>query len=364
MTRTAQVAFSGKPNRVSDGDHARRDAVVPLTRLRFPGCAALIAGLCFVVLACTPALAAVTVETHDDRVDVAIDGEPFTAYVFKGHRKPILYPVKGPGGVPMTRSWPMEEGVAGEPHDHPHHESVWFTHGIVNGVDFWLSSPLALKPAAREDNRLEHVEIVAAEGGAEGVIESRNRWMAADGRHVCSDTRRLVFGGDDTARTIDHSITIHADHGPVTFGDTKEGTMALRVHHALQLTDVDGSKGAAGHCLNSEGQRDADVWGKPARWVGYWGPINGHTLGVAMLDHPANLRHPSRWHARDYGLFAANPFGLHDFTKAPKGAGDHVIPAGGSLTLRHMIVLHRNDPETAGIEARWQAWATAAEETP
>jgi hypothetical protein len=256
----------------------------------------------------------------------------------------------------------MEEGVAGEPHDHPHHESVWFSHGIVNGIDFWISSPLALKPAARADDRVEHVELLTASGGDEGVIEARNRWLTADGTQVCSDTRRLVFGGDDTARTIDYRITIHADHGAVTFGDTKEGTMALRVHHALQLKDVDGSTGAAGHCLNSEGQRDADVWGKAARWVGYWGPIDGAVMGIAMLDHPANLRHPSHWHARDYGLFAANPFGLHDFTKAPKGSGDHVIPAGGSLTLRYLLVFHRDDPETAGIEARWQAWAAADRE--
>lgn len=136
--------------------------------------------------------------------------------------------------------------------------------------------------------------------------------------------------------------------------------MALRVHHPLQVKDVDGSKGAAGHCLNSQGERDADVWGKAARWVGYWGPIDGTVMGVAMLDHPANLRHPTRWHARDYGLLAANPFGLHDFTKAPKGSGDHVIPADGSLTLRYLIVLHRGDTETAGIDARWQAWAATA----
>jgi hypothetical protein len=181
--------------------------------------------------------------------------------------------------------------------------------------------------------------------------------VKADGTVVCTDATRLVFGGDATTRTIECTVTIHADHGPLVFGDTKEGTMGIRVPTPLQLKDLNGSKGAAGHCTNSEGQRDDDVWGKAARWVGYWGPIGGKTVGIAVLDHPDNLRHPTHWHARDYGLVAANPFGLHDFTGAAKGTGDHTIPAGGSLTLRYLFVFHEGDSEAAGIEDRWQRWA-------
>lgn len=302
------------------------------------------------------AAAEVTVETREDRIDVAIDGKPFTSYVHAGHRKPILFPVIGSGGVAMTRSWPMADGVAGEPHDHPHHESIWFSHGDVNGIDFWASSPVAGKPERRDNNRIEHAALVKAEGGREGVIETENRWLKADGTQVCSDRRRLVFGGATTSRTIDYSITIHADHGPVTFGDTKEGTMALRVPVQLQLKNLEGSKGAAGHCTNSAGHVGAEVWGKPASWVAYWGPIEGRTVGVAMLDHPDNLRHPTYWHARDYGLVAANPFGVHDFTGAAKGAGDHTIPPGGSLTLRYLLVAYEGDPEEAGIDALWKTW--------
>jgi hypothetical protein len=201
------------------------------------------------------------------------------------------------------------------------------------------------------------VELVRTESGDEGVIESKNRWVKADGTVVCTDATRLVFGGDATTRMIECTVTIHADHGPLVFGDTKEGTMGIRVPTPLQLKDLNGSKGAAGHCTNSEGQRDDDVWGKAARWVGYWGPIGGKTVGIAVLDHPDNLRHPTHWHARDYGLVAANPFGLHDFTGAAKGTGDHTIPAGGSLTLRYLFVFHEGDSAAAGIEDRWQRWA-------
>lgn len=300
---------------------------------------------------------------HDDRVDVTIDGKPFTSYVFAGHRKPILFPILSPAGTGLTRQWPIVKGVAGEPHDHPHHESLWFTHGKVNGHDFWASHPEAGKAAYREGPRVEQAKLETSGQGRAAAIETENRWVTANGTVVCTDVRRLEFAGDEQARTIDFVITIRADHGPLVFGDTKEGTMALRVHPALQLKDMYGSTGAAGRITDSEGRTDADVWGKTARWVDYSGPVAGQTQGVAIFDHPANLRHPAHWHARDYGLMAANPFGLHDFSGAPEGAGDHAIPAGESLTLRYRFVFHLGDAAAAGIKDRWTTWA-ASTKTP
>lgn len=304
-----------------------------------------------------PLIAEVRLERHDDHIDVTIDGTPFTSYRFTDLTKPVLFPIIGPTGVGMTRQWPLVKDVAGEPHDHPHHESLWFMHGKVNGHDFWASHPEAANAAHRRGLKVEQVAIRVCESGPTGVLETDNRWVTGNGDVVCTDTRRLVFAGDDDVRTIDFTITIHADHGPVTFGDTKEGTMALRVHPALQTKDVHGSRGAAGRIVNSEGQSNDAAWGQAARWVDYSGPIEGQAAGIAVFDHPDNLRHPARWHARDYGLVAANPFGLHDFANAPAGAGDHVIPAGGTLALRYLFVFHRGDAEAAKIEARWQRWA-------
>ena len=294
---------------------------------------------------------------HDDRVDVTIDGKPFTSYVFTGHRKPILFPILSPAGTGLTRQSPMVKGVAGEPHDHPHHESLWFMHGKVNGQDFWASHPEAVNPEHRHGPLVEQTRLETSEPGQPAVIETENRWLTADGKVVCTDSRRLEFTGDDQARSIDLEITIRADHGPVTFGDTKEGAMGLRVHPALQLKNAYGSTGATGRITDSEGRIDADVWGKAARWVDYSGPVEGKVQGVALLDHPANLRHPAHWHARDYGLVAANPFGLHDFAGAPAGAGDYTIPAGESLTLRYRFVFHLGDAAAAAIEDRWKTWA-------
>ena len=133
--------------------------------------------------------------------------------------------------------------------------------------------------------------------------------------------------------------------------------MALRVRSALQPVDAYQSTGAVGKIVNSSGLIDGAAWGKPARWVDYSAPIAGRTIGVAAFDHPTNLRHPALWHAREYGLCAANPFGIHDFTGAPPGSGDYTIPAGGTLELRYRFVFHTLDAEGARVEERWQQWA-------
>jgi hypothetical protein len=130
--------------------------------------------------------------------------------------------------------------------------------------------------------------------------------------------------------------------------------MGIRSHPALNLK----GKVAAGKAVNSEGLTGAAIWGKPARWVDYFAPIDGKTAGIACFDHPSNLRHPTTWHARDYGLIAANPFGLHDFDKKnPKGTGDHLIKKGQTLTLKYRWVFHTGTTAEAKIEEQWKAWA-------
>ena len=296
---------------------------------------------------CTAPAAAqpsVAVIGDEGKIRVEIDGELFTEYVYAGRMKPILYPVHGPSGVPMTRNFPMRQNVPGEEDDHPHHESMWFAHGSVNGIDFWLS----------EDDCGKQVQekiVVTTSDALRGSLVTKNRWVAPSGETVCTDTRRITFHVLEDARAIDWDITIHASAGDLVFGDTKEGTFAARVHPNLKPGDE------PQRLVNSHGDHGTKAWGKRAPWVDYWGTINGHIVGMAIFDHPLNLRHPTWWHARNYGLFAANPFGIHDFEQQPAGVGECRLANGDNLRLRYRVLLHRGDASQAQLDARYQEYA-------
>ncbi len=287
--------------------------------------------------------AEVTVKESPQGVTVELDGLPFTTYLVKSGSKPILWPVIGPTGKRVTRNWPMETGVPGETdRDHPHQRSLWFSHGDVNGIDFWSEGK----------GRIEHREFVKVAGGPEAVIVTKNDWLSPDGsQRICQDERTLRFGGDKDRRWIDFDITITATDGPVVFGDTKEGSFGVRTASSMR---VDSKKG--GRIVNSEGQQDKAAWGKPAAWVDYQGPVDGEQQGIAILNHPSSFRFPTYWHVRTYGLFAANPWGLSDFTAGAK-KGQYTLPAGESLTLRYRVLLHTGDEKSAGIAEAFADYA-------
>ncbi len=285
-----------------------------------------------------------SVKKHDRGVTVEIDGKLFTEYLIETGPKPILWPIIGPTGVAMTRAFPMEK-IEGEKQDHPHQRSLWFTHGDVNGIDFWSE--------LKGHGSIVHREYVAAKGGdGSAVIATRNDWLGPDGKKQCEDERTLTFGADDKVRTIEFDITLKASEGPVTFGDTKEGTMGIRIPTVM---DVNSKKG--GRIVTSEGLADTAAWGKPAAWVDYHGPLEGKVVGIAILNHPSSFHYPTRWHVRDYGLFAANPFGLKDFEKDDKLKGGYTIPAGESITLRYRFVFHEGDEKAAGIAQLFEHYA-------
>ena len=163
-----------------------------------------------------------------------------------------------------------------------------------------------------------------------------------------------------TQRSLDVRVTIHATEGDVTFKDTKEGTFGVRTHPNLRL-DREGEEFASmtGIAVNSEGDQNHDLWGKRARWVDYSGSIDGQSLGVAMFDHPANPRHPTWWHARNYGLVAANPFGIHDFENLPNkpSRGDFTIKKGETAAFLYRVLLHRGDAKQADVARHYQQFA-------
>jgi hypothetical protein len=275
-------------------------------------------------------------------LEVDLGGQPFTTYQAPEGLKPYFFPLIGPTGKLFTRAYPMKE-VPGEKRDHPHQKSLWFTHGKVNEIDFW--SEAKGHGSIRETSRSLVTAISAL-----GQLRTTDDWVAPDGKVVCTDERVVRFFSTSQVRYLDFDITIKADHGPVTFGDTKEGMFGVRVASSM---DVDAKKG--GKITNSDGLTDAAAWGKPATWVDYTGPVEGETVGIAILNHPSSFRHPTTWHVRTYGLFAANPFGWHDF--GLKKSGDHTIPAGESIHFGYRVILHKGDTASAALAEAYEGYA-------
>ncbi len=287
--------------------------------------------------------AELTAEKTPQGVRVAIDGQPFTEYLTQSGAKPILWPILGPTGKPMTRAYPMGE-APNEKKDHVHQRSLWFTHGDVNGISFWEESA--------KGGTIRHRRFVTIQSGPQAVVETENDWLGPKGQKVCEDRRRLTFAAQGETRWIDFDITLAASAGPVKFGDTKEGTFGLRIAETMK---VEAKRG--GRIVNSEGATDDKAWGKRAAWVDYYGPVDGQTVGIAVMNHPRSFRFPTYWHVRTYGLFAANPFGVRDFTGGKGGDGSYTLPAGQSISFYYRVLFHKGDEKRAKVAGAYEAYA-------
>ncbi|MCC9609671.1 PmoA family protein [Blastopirellula sp. JC732] len=288
--------------------------------------------------------AEVTVKETADGADVLIDGELFTRYLKKSGAKPILYPIIGPADMQMTRNYPMTEAGPDEKNDHIHHRSFWFTHGEVNDTDFWAETGDKL-------GTQEHTAFKKLASGQEGVIVADCDWVDHNGKKILKDERTYKFGVLGDARYIDLDVTLTATDAPVKFGDTKEGSFGIRVAGTMK---VEAKKG--GEIVNSHGDKDVKAWGKPAPWVDYHGPVGDKKGGVAILEHPSSFRAPTYWHVRTYGLFAANPFGLHDFKGDKSLDGSYTLSPGESIKFSYRVLLHAGDEKDADVAGAFEAY--------
>ena len=285
-------------------------------------------------------------------ITVSRDGKLVTRYLVFSGAKPILWPVKGPYGDDITRGYPMREASATERNDHVHHRSFWFTHGNVNGIDFWSEG--------KDHGNIVHRKFSVVKGGEQAVIVSHNDWLSADGKKVCEDVRRLTFGAEGKSYWIDFDTTVTASAGPVKFGDTKEGSFGVRVAGSMKVTSK-----PAGHVINTHGDTDGNAWGKAAPWVDYYGSAvpKGKVVGIAIMNHPSSFRYPTYWHVRTYGLFTANPFGLHHFKGDNSIDGSHQMKEGETMTLHYRVLVHPGDVEQGGIAEAFKKY-TALKKTP
>ncbi len=311
----------------------------------------LIINLSALAIAIPSVLAEVTVREDGDQWAIRIDGELFTKYRLD-RNNPCFYPVIGPAGVRMTRQFPLEDAAPGEKSDHPHHTSLWFTHGDVNKLDFWHGGG---KHKEKGGKVVQDKLINRTDGANEASMITSNKWVSLVGeKEICRDVRRMAFGKTtDGSKYVDFKITITATNGDVVFGDTKEGSMSIRTHPNLRLQ----GEVANGQALNSAGDENKDLWGKAAKWVNYWGEVDGKSVGVSIFDHPKNPRHPTTWHARDYGLIAVNPFGYSYFYKGQNKRGDLTIKDGESVTFRYRFLFHGNGADKTKVENHYTDFA-------
>lgn len=278
---------------------------------------------------------------------VTADGEDFTQLIYSD-QKPFLYPVIGPTGANMTRYFPMKRNVPGESQDHPWHTSVFYAHGSVNGIDFWNERTAKHREACIE---LMEIEEASSIDDGKARIIAHHKWTVA-GRPLLTDRTEIVFEADNRKRVIDYSIMLIASESDVMLGDTKEGCMAVRMHPKFRVKD----QGAS--VVNSEGDSGRSVWGKPAKWITYTNEFGGQTLGISILDHPSNFRYPTTWHARDYGLCAANAFGLSYFTGDESVSGDYLLKKGEELSFSYRLIFHQGGVQEIGVDEQHTLWAS------
>jgi hypothetical protein len=275
---------------------------------------------------------------------VTVAGRAFTSYRYGREfpDKPVFYPVLGPNGARVNREYPMVVDVPGESADHPHHQSLFFTYDEVNGTNFWNPEPTG--------RRIEHLR-----GSIDGPsLVAALAWKDRAGNVLLEENKRVTFGGRSDVFWMDHDSTLTATRVPVAMGDTKEGAFGLRLNDTLK------ENGGSGRYINAEGlETAADVWGKTSAWVAIRGSVKeasgAKDVTVAIFAHPSSLNFPPYWHARDYGLFAANPFGRRGYDpRAPEritrlDVGDHV-------RTRFRLAVYDGQVSKATLDQDYLAW--------
>ena len=318
----------------------------------------------------------ISVNESAQRVDVTIDGKPFTSYIWPSTlKKPVLYPLRSAQGTAITRGFPLDPRQ-GERVDHPHHVGLWLNHGDVNGLDFWNNTDAIPAADAKKMGTIQHRRIVEAKSGADkGELTVETAWLTPDDKQLLKETTRFVFRGGAKGRTIDRITTLTALDQKVVFRDSKEGFLGMRVRRELEqpadkpevFTDASGKStnvpvldntGVSGKYVSSQGKEGDAVWSTRAKWTLLAGIVDGENITIAILDHPSNTGYPTHWHARGYGLFAANPLGDKQFNE-PKSF-DFALDAGASVTFKYRILILSEPPSKDRIEREARAFAQDA----
>ncbi len=295
---------------------------------------------------------------NEKTVDIFINDKLFTSFIFHDSlEKPVLYPLRTAAGTIVTRGFPVDP-QPGDPTDHPHHLGLWFNFENVNGLDFWNNSYAIPKEKKHLYGWIKTDGVTEMSGGDKGTLTYHANWTNQQGDVLLEEVTRYEFSGTGNQRIIDRTTTLTADT-LVIFTDAKDGMLGIRLAHALQIptkedqkfTDDKGNvtivKGGTdniptGNYLTSEGKEGNDAWSTRARWCKVYGKMGSDSVSVAIIDHPKNINYPTFWHARGYGLFAANPLGEKIFTNG-KSFKNLQLKKDESVTFRFRIVIDEGE---------------------
>ena len=310
------------------------------------------ASLLVVLALCTApqAWAQVTLTQGADQIAVAIDGKPFTVFYIGGANlnRPYLHPLRTASGKIVNRSFPAGQ-LAGETTDHPHHYGLFYGHGDVNGFNYWaVQSVASPQPAASANfGRIVLMKPPVVKSGKDsGAVDVVLTWLKPDGVPLLTETRQMTFYAHPEPRIIDFDFDFAAID-TVVFRDTKEGLRDAHGHRARRAAgQAEGGRVRENRQADQRAGRRGRTWrlGKRSEWVDYSGVLDGERVGVVMMDHPGNPRHPTYWHSRGYGLHSINPFGVSDFLNDKTQNGSLTIAPGQHVRFRYRVVIHPGVP--------------------
>jgi hypothetical protein len=301
----------------------------------------------------------------DRKVDVLLDGRPLTTYWWAANfAKPVLFPIRTDTGQLVTRGYPIEP-QPGEAQDHPHHFGLWFNYGDVAGADFWGNSAgIRNEAPGSKHGNIVHRSIDSARGGpGRGELTVTADWVLPDGKPALRERTRFGFAAAAGRVAIDRVATLTATGQAVPFPDNKEGMLALRLARSLEHPGKKNPEGT-GSYRSSEGKVGDDVWGTRARWVMLTGQAKASDapapVTIAILDHPKNPGFPTYWHARGYGLFAANPLGQKALSGGKETLG-FTLQRGTPARFAYRILLLSRKATPEEIESEYRRFASGEE---
>jgi len=294
-------------------------------------------------------------EKNVNKINVFVGNKLFTSFFYPDTlEKPVLHPIFASNGTMITRGFPLHP-LPGEPTDHPHHVGLWLNFENVNGLDFWNNS-FAI-PAEKKHlyGWIKTDRIIGTSNGDKGILSYHANWVNQKNEVLLEETTTFEFSGTPHWRIIDRSTTLKANT-KVLFADAKDGMLGLRVAHELQIpsttdqkfTDDKGNvtivkkstdSVANGNYLTSEGKQGDDAWSTRAVWCKMYGKMGTDSISIIIVDHPDNPNYPTFWHARGYGLFAANPLAEKIFTNG-KSEKNLRLKEGESVRFYYRIIIH------------------------